>query len=293
MELIEIRTFVAVVESGSVSGAAELLRVSQPAVTRRIQRLESTLGIVLLDRRARPPALTPAGMRLLEPCRAVLKAAEDVRAASAPAGTPTGEFRLGIVSSLADLVLPELTRRLRREFPRLIARFSIAWTAALLESVRKGALDAAVVYLPQEAPSPAMMTGQRITSISLRFVAPRGRRLRPVVDLADVARERWVLNPRGCVFRAAVIQMLDEVARPLRLAVEVQGVNRQLSLVARGVGLGCVPAQVARRSPLRSRFTSFHIRDHPFDLAVWAVHRGLPTVLAPVLTAVTTQFSRL
>jgi hypothetical protein len=63
-----------------------------------------------------------------------------------------------------------------------------------------------------------------------------------------------VLNPQGCAFRAAVTQMLDEVAAPLNLAVEVQGVNRQLSLVTRGVGLGCVPVQVARRSPLRSRF---------------------------------------
>lgn len=293
MELTEIRTFVAVGESGSVSRAAEILRVSQPAVTRRIQRLEMALGILLLDRHARPPALTRSGKQLLEPCRIVLKAVDDVRAAAAPAPGLTGEFRLGIVSSLADLALPKLTNQLRRAFPRLTVRFSIAWTEALLEETRKGTLDTAIVYLPPDASPPARVTGQRITTISLRFVAPRTRRLGPIVDVADISKERWVLNPRGCAFRAAVTQMLDEVGAPLNLAVEVQGVNRQLTLVARGVGLGCMPVQVARRSPLRSRFRSFHVRNHQFDLAVWAVHRDLPTTLTPVLSAITAQFSRL
>jgi DNA-binding transcriptional LysR family regulator len=293
MELTEIRTFVAVGESGSVSRAADILRVSQPTVTRRVQRLETALGIFLLDRHARPPALTHSGKQLLEPCRIVLKAVDDVQAAAAPARSLAGEFRLGIVSSLADLALAKLTNQLRRAFPRLTVRFSIAWTEALLESTRKGSLDAAIVYLPHDAPPPSKVTGQRITTVSLRFVAPRARRLQPIVDLADISRERWVLNPPGCAFRSAVMHMLDEVAAPLSLAVEVQGVNRQLSLVARGAGLGCVPVQVARRSPVRSHFKPFHIRNHQFNLAVWAVHRGLPAMLTPVLTAITTQFSRL
>jgi len=96
------------------------------------------------------------------------------------------------------------------------------------------------------------MTGQRIITVSLRFVAPRTRRLGPIVDVADISKDRWVLNAQGCAFRAAVTQ---------------------LTLVTRGVGLGCVP--VARRSALRSRFTSFH------------------PMLTPVLSAITAQFSRL
>ena len=95
MELTEIRTFVAVGESGSVSHAADILRVSQPTVTRRVQRLEAALGILLLDRHARPPALTLSGKRLLEPCRVVLKAVDDVRAAAAPARGLAGEFDSG------------------------------------------------------------------------------------------------------------------------------------------------------------------------------------------------------
>jgi len=135
-----------------------------------------------------------------------------------------------------------------------------------LEETRKGMLDTAIVYLPPDASPPARVTSQRITTISLRFVAPRTRRLGPIVDVADISKERWVLNPQGCAFRAAVTQML----------------------VARGVGLGCMPVQVARRSPLRSRFRSFHVRKHQFDLA-----RDLPTMLTPVLSAITAQFSRL
>ncbi|HKW92539.1 MAG TPA: LysR family transcriptional regulator [Methylomirabilota bacterium] len=293
MELAEIRSFVVVGDSGSVSRAADILRVSQPAVTRRIQRLEAALGILLLDRHARPPALTASGTRLLEPCRNVLKAVDAVRAAVPPSGRLTGELRLGIVSSLADLALAKVADQLKRAFPRLTVRFTIAWSDVLMEGMRTGALDAAIVYRPHESALPAGVVAQRLTTISLLFVAPRERRPRPIVDLADISRQRWVLNPQGCAFRAAVTHMLDEAAAPLNLAVEVQGVNRQLSLVARGAGLGCVPAQVVRRSPLRSRLTPFRIRNHEFALPVWAIHRGLPAITGSVLPVIVRTFARL
>ncbi len=293
MEFAEIRSFVVVGESGSVGRAADILQVSQPAVTRRIQRLEAALGILLLDRHARPPALTPSGTRLLEPCRNVLKAVDAVRAAASPRGRLTGELRFGIVSSLADLALAKVADQLKRAFPRLTVRFRIAWSDALMEGMRTGALDAAIVYQPHESPLPAGVVAQRLTTISLLFAAPRERRLRPIVELADISRQRWVLNPQGCAFRAAVTSMLDEAAAPLNLAVEVQGVDRQLSLVARGAGLGCVPAQVVRRSQFRSSLTPFRIRNHEFALPVWAIHRALPAIPGPVLTAMTREFARL
>src|ERR1700730_8012860 len=81
MEFDDIRAFVAVAESRSVSRAARELHLTQPAVTRRVQRLESSLGVSLCDRRRRPLALTEAGQAVLERCRRVLHAVRDVRSA--------------------------------------------------------------------------------------------------------------------------------------------------------------------------------------------------------------------
>lgn len=291
MELSEIQAFVAVGESGSVNRAAHRLRLSQPAVTRRVQRLEATLGVTLLDRRAKPPSLTPAGQLALEHCRNVLKAVAELHAATTGEG-PTGEFRLGVPHSLADVALAEPADHLRQVFPRMTFRLSTGWSQDLLGQLREGALDIAIVQLPDGAHPPSGLEGRMITTYPLLFVAPRRRRLRSVVNLADVADENWVLNPDGCGFRAALRRALQEIHAPLRIAVEAYGFDLQLSLVARGAGLGLVPPRVRRRSRVRSQIRTFRIRGLDFRIAVWIVHGRLPAAVAPVVTALDEQFAR-
>jgi hypothetical protein len=82
------------------------------------------------------------------------------------------------------------TEQMRRAFPRLRVRFRVDWTEALLEHTRKGMLDTAIVYFPLDTAAPPKTTGQGITTISLRFVAPRTCRVGPIVDLGDILKER-------------------------------------------------------------------------------------------------------
>lgn len=291
MELSEIRTFVAVAETGSVNRAAHRLHISQPAVTRRIQRLETALGVPLLDRRAKPPTLSPAGQAALEQCRTVLKAIEELQAATTGEG-PTGEFRLGVSHSLVDVALAEPIDHLHRAFPRVALRLTAAWSHELLEQVREGALDAALVLLLDNTHPPANTTGQILTTDQLVFVAPRRRRLPSVLDLTDVADESWVLNPEGCGSRATLRRMLQEVHAPLRVAVEAHGFDLHLSLVARGAGLGFVPPRALRRSRFRSQIRIFRIRGHDFRIATWLVHGRLPAALTPVVIALDQEIRR-
>lgn len=291
MELTEIQTFVAVGESGSVNRAAHRLRISQPAVTRRLQRLEAALGVTLLDRRAKPPRLTPAGQAAFEQCRNVLKAADELRAVTSGEG-PTGEFRLGVPHSLADVAFSAPTDRLRRAFPRLTLRLTTGWTPDLLDQVREGGLDVAIVQLPDGVRPPTSVAGQLLTSFPVVFVAPRHHRLSKVVELADVTEQSWVLNPEGCGFRTRLRRMFQEINAALRMAVEVQGFDLQLSMVARGAGLGVVPRRVLRRSPVRSHIRTFRIRGPDFRLSVWRVHGRMPASLSPVVTALDQELAR-
>src|SRR5437773_3998939 len=108
MNISDIETFVAVAEAGSVNRAARRLNLTQPAVTRRLQSFEASLSdAVLLDRRAKPPVLTPLGRQVLESCRRVLKA-------SSFPGEPTGEFRIGIAHGLAEVMLSSPLDALRQ-----------------------------------------------------------------------------------------------------------------------------------------------------------------------------------
>lgn len=292
IELRDITTFVAAVERGSVNRAAALLHLSQPAVTRRIQRLEAALEVTLLDRRARPPALTPAGKVVLEHCQRVLQAVEALRTTTAPGSEPQGEFRLGVATSLADLVLAETADHVRRAFPRLRLRLTTAWSAPLLEQVQAGALEMAVVYWPEGTPPGAHTASQFIAAVPLVFVAPREHRMPRVVDLAAVATEGWVLNPAGCGFRTAVQELLDGIDASLQVAVEAHGVELQLALVARGAGVSLVPKPLLHRSRVHSQVQAFRIHGHDCCIGVWLVSGRLPTMFTPVVTVLHAQLTR-
>src|SRR5262249_48991645 len=92
---------------GSVSQAARELYVTQSAVTRRLQRLEMSLGTSLVDRRTRPVALTSAGQVVLERCRRVLNEFREVRVAAANGHLLAGEIKIGVAHALTELTFTE------------------------------------------------------------------------------------------------------------------------------------------------------------------------------------------
>ena len=106
IKLSEIETFLAVAEAGSINGAARRMHLTQPAVTRQIQRLEAELGLILLDRRSKPPTLTAAGRDAMEHCRRVLSAVEDLKAMGMAEGATAGRLRLGFAHGVVDLARP-------------------------------------------------------------------------------------------------------------------------------------------------------------------------------------------
>src|SRR5262245_27279832 len=106
MNLREIAAFVAVADSGSLTKAARCLNLSQPAVSRRVKAFEDATGSgALLDRTAKPPTLTQQGRVVLQQCRRVLKAVDELSAVATSRGGPLGEFRLGVPPGLGDDVL--------------------------------------------------------------------------------------------------------------------------------------------------------------------------------------------
>lgn len=285
MEFDDIRAFVAVAEARSVSRAARELHLTQPAVSRRVQRLESSLGVVLCDRRRRPFALTAAGQAALERCRRVLHAVRDVRSTTGD-DLPAREIRVGVAHALTEITLTEPVDRLQRAFPRVSLSIGTGWSHDLLERVRAGALDAAVILLPDGERLPAGLDATRLGREHLLVVEPRrGRRGTRGAGLAALDGTSWVLNPEGCAARAMLERALHAARVRMRVAVETYTYELQLALVARHRGLGLVPARILARSPLRSRLRVRRMRGLDFPLTVWAVRRDTPADLAPVFRA--------
>jgi DNA-binding transcriptional LysR family regulator len=265
MNIRDMQAFVAVAEAGSVNRAALRLNLTQPATTRRVQNLEAALGVTLLDRRSKPPTLTAQGRQALGQCRRVLRAVADLEASLPEGAAALGELRLGVAQGLAAEVISAPLDAVRRSFPGLRVQVTSDWTGRMIEALRAGALDAVVGLVPQGQAAPgaanAGAASARIGREEVVVAAAADRAPPRRASLAALAGEDWVLNPPGCSYRAALQRACDRARVPLRVAIEVIGRELQLSLVARGAGLGLVPRRQLERSRQRRALRIVPVRD--------------------------------
>jgi len=282
MEFDDVRAFVRFADTGSVSAAARDLNVTQSALTRRLQRLETSLGTTLLDRGQRPVALTPTGQATLERCRRLLNAAREVRAAASKEAFSLGEIRVGVAHALTEITLTEPIGEVQRQFPKLALRLYTGWSRDLLERVSSGALDAAVILLPEHDPLPAEVVGTPVGKERLVVIASRREGRSPARKTQDLAGVQWILNPEGCAARAALRRTLLRANVDMVVAVESYNYELQLALVSQKRGLGLVPERILMRSPLRSRLRILPVSGLDFPLTIWTVHREL-TELDPII----------
>jgi DNA-binding transcriptional LysR family regulator len=267
MKLEDVRAFVAVVDTGSVGQAARRLNITQPAVTRRVQRLEETLDVQLLDRESKPARPTRAGEAAYRRCLAVLRAT-DALTRETRQDTPTGPLRVGISMGIAESVLAPALEALQARSPKIKLRLTTGYSADLRKRMAEGALDAAIVMSRPDRPiedHDALQLGTE----RLVVIAGRGTALPPHRGLADLAGMSWVLNPDGCGFRNELDRALAAAGHTLEIAAEAMGTTLQIALVARGAGLGLVPERPFRDSPQERHLRVLKLDDFAPRLDIW------------------------
>jgi LysR family hydrogen peroxide-inducible transcriptional activator len=138
-------------EHGSFSRAAEAAHVTQPTLSAGIQELEKALGAPVVDRARSGVILTAVGEEAVRRAGDILARAEDLVQAAKAAGQPlTGRFRLGVIPTIAPFLLPRALPLLRQQFPKLKLFLREDLTQRLIEALKGGALDAALIALPYD-----------------------------------------------------------------------------------------------------------------------------------------------
>jgi len=150
MELDQLRYFLRVAERGNFTRAAEDLRVSQPALSRSILKLEEELGQPVFERRTRSVALTDAGTLLQSRAQQVLTILEDTKAEITDDGE-SGRVRIGAIPTIAPYFLPHILQQFSVEHPQATLIVQENTTDALLKSITQGEIDLAILALPVPA----------------------------------------------------------------------------------------------------------------------------------------------
>lgn len=284
MDISDARTFVVVAECGSIVRAARELHLTQPAVTRRVQRLEQAIGAQLIDRRKRPFALTDIGQAAIERCRRLVGVRDELRSLAQAGSQPARECRIGVAHALTELALSEPVDLLRKFFPSVVLRLSTGWSRDITERVRSGALDAGVVLLPEGNALPAEVQGTALAAEQLLVIGARDARNR-TRNLKEAAASGWILNPEGCAARGGLQKALSRSGHSLRIAVETYNYELQMVLVARQLGLGLVPKRLLDRSRSHGLLRTLSIRGLNFPMTIWLLTEGTPAPLRPALDA--------
>jgi DNA-binding transcriptional LysR family regulator len=262
----ELKALVALAETGSMERAAGDLYLTPSALTRRIQRLEEELGVVLLDRHFKPPKLTPAGFEVLEKSRAILSSLSDLKASTAGNTTPVGPFRLGISHAVAQPDISEVIIDLGRKFPLLQPSICNDISGQLLARLHLGELDGAIVVLPVDTALPPDLQGVTLWLEPMRLVQARTAAHRKSSRCPEFYRRNWVLNPAGCLVREELKNRVERLGASLTIAAELHNPDLQLSLIAGNVGVGMLRASVLHTHSLRSRLS---IIEHPnFNISI-------------------------
>ena len=145
MNIKQIETFVRIVELGSFSAAAEALYASQSTVSARIKDLERHLGAELFDRSFHRAQLTPKGHEFYEHARRLVEFTASLTQQIRDPQAVVGRVHLGVVGVVANTWLPALVSRLRERYPQLALRIDTGLTRVLMERLRDGKLDFAIV----------------------------------------------------------------------------------------------------------------------------------------------------
>ena len=249
MELQQLRYFCAIADTGSFSRAAQQTHVSQPSLSQQIRKLEDELGARLFDRLGRSVRLTELGQTFLPRARTVLHDLETARTEVVERKSSTsGNISLGVIPTIAPYFLPSVLSRFSRKWPQAKLSVIEEITPLLLEKLRAGNIDIAIVALPlpvhgHEFESFPLMTER------LFAVLPNKHELshRRSVSLSDLEPDPFLLLRDGHCFRETTVAACNRARMNPRIVFESGQFSSILSMVSAGLGVSIVPKMAAEK----------------------------------------------
>jgi DNA-binding transcriptional LysR family regulator len=247
MELRQLEYFVAVVEESNFTRAAERVRVAQPAVSAQVARLERELGQRLFDRSRRQVRLTAAGQVMLPFARIALSAVADARTAVEEVGDLVrGAVTIGTVTA-HNVDIPALLARFHKAHPGVEITLCTDDSAALIDRVRSGRLDLAIVSVGSDE-VPAELAVQTATDEAIEAVVGPGDRWwgRRSVRLTELAERPLIALPVGTGIRRTLEEACAAAGVAPRVALEASNPVELADLAEHGLGVAVVPESVSR-----------------------------------------------
>lgn len=264
MTLTELRYLVAVARERHFGKAAEACFVSQPTLSVAIKKLEEELDVKLFERGSNEVTATPLGLEIVRQAQVVLEQVADLKEIARRGNDPvSGPLRLGVIYTIAPYLLPDLVQLSIARAPQMPLILQENFTVKLLEMLRAGEIDVAVLAEP--FPDAGLATAA-LYDEPFQIAVPKKHTLarRKRISAEELKNETLLLLGTGHCFRDHVLEVCPEYAgfssnaNGIRKSFEGSSLETIKYMVAAGMGVTVVPQLSVPAEPDR------HIAYIPF-----------------------------
>jgi DNA-binding transcriptional LysR family regulator len=229
IDIDQLRTFIAIAESGSFTRAADIVHKTQSAVSMQMKRLEERLGRSIFARDGRGSKLTDDGDRLLDYARRIVKLNVEVLAAFADIEL-SGRVRLGVPDDYADRYLPEIMARFSRVYPAVEVTVICEPTIELFQRIEANELDLAIVTDCESNRASESFRRERLLWVTSNRHATHLEERLPLA-----------LGRRTCGWRRVAIECLESIGRPYRVLYSSANAGAVAAAVLSGLAVSVFP----------------------------------------------------
>lgn len=254
-DLSQLRTFVAVVQEGHLTRAAERLHMSQPTASNHIRALEREFEVQLFHRHTRGLEATAAGRRLADVAARILgDSAELVSLARSLQGKPSGRLLIGTIEDRDVLAqLPVLTQWVRERYPLVELGFESRNSLAIRQGIATGELDAGFFVA---AAVPTDMVGFEVKRLEFVVAGPSSWAERlGCADRAALAAMPWVATPPGTSNAELAQRLFAPLGLQARETAVVSNDTLLRAMVRGGIGIGFILRELAEKGVGDGSFT--------------------------------------
>ena len=251
MELRQIRSFLSVAETLHFGRSAELIHISQPALSLQIRALEEEVGVRFFERNRRKTTLTAAGLAFRDDAAAALSQLEQaIRRAKLAANGKLGLLRIGFISTALSEIVPNIVRQFRELNPEVEFSLRAILTVNQIQMLETGSLDVGFLRLPIGGHSALdVVTVHREPFV---LVVPASHKLakRKRVRLSEVSGQDFVMYERAYApgFHDLIVGMLRDARIVPNVSQTAGEISTLISLVDAHMGIAILPLSAVKHS---------------------------------------------
>ena len=242
MNLRDLKYLVALADLRHFGKAADACFVSQPTLSTQIRKLEEELGVTLVERAPRKVMLTAAGQDVVQRARRIIADVDEMREAARRSKDPeAGSLRLGVFPTLGPYLLPHVVPQLRQRFPQLELLLVEEKSDVLLQRLREGKLDAALLALPLHDDQ---LHAEFLFEEHFLLAAPEQHELANAASLTmdQLSDETLLLLEDGHCLRDQALDVCRLSGAQEKAGFRATSLETLRQMVAAGVGVTLLPA---------------------------------------------------